>query len=259
MNKWALTNDDRGVYTLTITREAQRNALDLDLIKGITRVVDSMDDDCRILILASAGDIFCAGADINWMKDSATLSDEQNIEDANTFAGMLKTLDQAPFPTIARVQGASLGGGVGLVSCCDVVVAAEPAQFALSEVLLGIIPATISPYVINAIGPRASRRYFQSAERFDATRAFEIGLVHEVCAIDQLDSIIEKIVTAMLLCGPYAQSQAKKLVHDMATQGHDPKLVESLGNRLATIRTGAEAQEGFAAFLEKRKANWIPN
>lgn len=259
MNKWALTRDDRGVYTLTITREAQRNALDLDLLKGITEVVGGLTDDCRILILASAGDIFCAGADINWMKDSATLSDEQNIEDAKIFAGMLKALDRAPCPTIARVQGASLGGGVGLVSCCDIVVAAEPAQFALSEVRLGIIPATISPYVINAIGPRASRRYFQSAERFNATRAFEIGLVHEVCTIDQLDNTIEKIVSAMLQCGPYAQSQAKKLVRDMATQGHDPELIESLGNRLAAIRTGAEAQEGFAAFLEKRKANWVPD
>jgi methylglutaconyl-CoA hydratase len=156
------------------------------------------------------------------------------------------------------VQGASLGGGVGLVSCCDVVVAAESAQFALSEVRLGIIPATISPYVINAIGPRASRRYFQSAERFSATRAYEIGLVHEVCPIDQLDSTIDTIVTAMLQCGPYAQSQAKKLVRDMATQGNDPALIESLGDRLAAIRTGSEAQEGFTAFLEKRKANWVP-
>ena len=259
MNKWTLTNDDRGVYTLTITREAQRNALDLDLIKGVTEVVDSLADNCRILILGSVGDIFCAGADINWMKDSATLSNDQNIEDAKTFARMLKTLDQAPFPTIARVQGASLGGGVGLVSCCDVVVAAEPAQFALSEVRLGIIPATISPYVVNAIGPRASRRYFQSAERFSATRAFEIGLVHEVCTLDELDSTIDKIVIAMLKCGPKAQSQAKKLVHDMAAQGHDPKLIESLGERLAAIRTSEEAQEGFAAFLEKRKANWIPD
>jgi methylglutaconyl-CoA hydratase len=259
MNKWALTNDDRGVYTLTITREAQRNALDLDLIKGVTDVVNGLRDNCRLLILASAGDIFCAGADINWMKDSATLSEEQNIEDANTFAAMLKTLDQAPFPTIARIQGAALGGGVGLASCCDVVVAAEAAQFALSEVRLGIIPATISPYVINAIGARAARRYFQSAERFDAIRAFEIGLVHEICAIDQLDSAIEKIVSAMLLCGPYAQSQAKKLVRDMATQGHDANLIDSLGNRLAEIRTGEEAQEGFAAFLQKRNANWVPN
>jgi len=259
MNKWALTNDDRGVYTLTITREAQRNALDLDLIKGVTDVVNGLSDNCRTLILASAGDIFCAGADINWMKDSATLSAEQNIEDANTFAAMLKTLDQAPFPTIARIQGAALGGGVGLASCCDVVVAAESAQFALSEVRLGIIPATISPYVINAIGARAARRYFLSAERFDAIRAFEIGLVHEICAIDQLDSAIEKIVSAMLLCGPYAQSQAKKLVRDMATQGHDANLIDSLGNRLAEIRTGEEAQEGFAAFLQKRNANWVPN
>jgi len=259
MSKWVLTNDDRGVYTLTITREAQRNALDLELIKGITEVVDTLADNCRILILGSAGDIFCAGADINWMKNSATLSADQNIEDAKTFACMLKTLDQAPFPTIARVQGASLGGGVGLVSCCDIVVAAEPAQFALSEVLLGIIPATISPYDINAIGPRASRRYFQSAERFNAKRAGEIGLVHEVCTLDELDSTIDKIVTAMLKCGPNAQAEAKRLVRDMATQGHDPHLIESLGDRLAAIRTGEEAQEGFAAFLEKRKASWVPD
>ncbi len=256
MDKWEVSNSDDGVYTLTITREKQRNALDLDLILGITDAVASLPNDCRVFVLASVGDIFCAGADINWMKDSAKLSDEQNQADAHAFATMLKTLDQLPHPTIARVQGAALGGGVGLVSCCDVVVAAEQAVFALSEVRLGIIPATISPYVIQAIGARAARRYFQSAEKFDAQRAFDIGLVSEVCQANELDTTINTIIKAMLQCGPYAQGQAKKLVHDISTQGHDPTVIESLGDRLAAIRTGEEAQEGFTAFLDKRKPNW---
>ena len=257
MDKWQLTTKSDGVYTLTITREKQRNALDLDLILGITDVASKLPSDCRVFVLASIGDIFCAGADINWMKDSAKLSDEQNQADAHAFATMLKTLDQIPHPTIARVQGAALGGGVGIISCCDVVVAAEHAKFALSEVRLGLIPATISPYVIGAIGARAARRYFQSAEQFDAQRAYDIGLVSEVCVADALDPAIDRIISAMLQCGPYAQDQAKKLVRDISTQGHSPELFESLGDRLAAIRTGDEAQEGFSAFLDKRKASWI--
>lgn len=256
MDKWKVSNSDNGVYTLTITREEQRNALDLDLILGITDAVTNLPEDCRVFVLASAGDIFCAGADINWMKDSAKLSAEENQAGAHALATMLKTLDQLPHPTIARVQGAALGGGVGIISCCDVVVAAEQAEFALSEVRLGIIPATVSPYVIGAIGPRAARRYFQSAEKFNAQRAYEIGLVSEVCKADALDTTIDNIIKAMLLCGPYAQGQAKKLVRDISSQGHDPKVIESLGDRLATIRTGEEAQEGFTAFLDKRKPNW---
>ena len=257
MDKWQISNSDNGVYTLTITREKQRNALDLDLILGITDAVTNLPKDCRVFVLASVGDIFCAGADINWMKDSAKLSAVQNQADAHAFATMLKTLDQLPHPTIARVQGAALGGGVGIISCCDVVVAAEQAVFTLSEVRLGIIPATISPYVIEAIGPRAARRYFQSAEKFDAQRAFEIGLVSEVCKADALDITIDNMINAMLQCGPYAQGQAKKLVRDISTQGHDPELIKSLGDRLAAIRTGEEAQEGFSAFLDKRKPSWM--
>ncbi len=257
MNKWLLSNDDRGVYTLTITREQQRNALDLDLIKGITDVVAGLGSECRVLIVASLGGVFSAGADINWMKDSAKLSAEQNRADANAFALMLKTLNEAPFPTIARVQGAALAGGAGLISCCDVVVAVDQAQFALTEVRLGLIPATIGPYIMSAIGARASRRYFQSAERFDAQRAYDIGLVHEVCKPDELDDKVSEVVNAMLQCGPYAQSQAKKLVQDLA--GEDAQLIGSMSDRLAAIRTGAEAQEGFSAFLEKRKPEWIPD
>jgi len=257
MDKWAITNTDDGVYTLTITREKQRNALDLELIIGITEVAANIPSDCRVFVLASAGDIFCAGADINWMKNSANLSAEQNQADAHAFATMLKTLDQLPHPTIARVQGAALGGGVGIICCCDVVVATEQAVFALSEVRLGLIPATISPYVIEAIGPRAARRYFQSAEKIDAQRAFDIGLVSEVCQADALDTTIDNVIKAMLQCGPYAQGQAKKLVRDLSTQGHNPELIESLGDRLAAIRTGDEAQEGFTAFLDKRKPKWI--
>ncbi len=256
-DKWRTTSDSKGVYTLTITREKQRNALDLELILGITDAVINLPNDCRVFVLASVGNIFCAGADINWMKDSAKLSAEQNQADAHAFATMLKTLDQLPHPTIARVQGAALGGGVGIISCCDVVVAAEQAVFALSEVRLGIIPATISPYVIEAIGPRAARRYFQSAEKFDAQRAYDIGLVSEVCELDALDDAVENITNAMLQCGPYAQGQAKKLVRDISTQGHKPEVIESLGDRLAAIRTGEEAQEGFSAFLDKRKPSWI--
>ncbi|MEE9334863.1 MAG: enoyl-CoA hydratase-related protein [Granulosicoccaceae bacterium] len=257
MEKWQLTNTNNGVYTLTISREKQRNALDLDLILGITNAVNTLPSDCRVFVLASVGDIFCAGADINWMKDSAKLSAQQNQADAYAFATMLKALDHLPHPTIARVQGAALGGGVGIISCCDAVVAAENAMFALSEVRLGIIPATISPYVIEAIGPRAARRYFQSAEKFDAQRAYEIGLVSEVCQAGALDTTLDNIIDAMLQCGPYAQGQAKKLVRDISTQGHDPELVGSLGDRLAAIRTGDEAQEGFSAFIEKRKPNWM--
>ena len=210
----------------------------------------------RILIIAANGKHFCAGADINWMKQSAALSDEENQADAMALSDMLEALNTFAFPTIAKVRGAALGGGTGIVSCCDIVVAAEDATFAFSEIRLGLIPATISPYALAAIGARAARRYFLTGERIDAVGAYRLGLVHDVCSTDNLDNRVEAKITALLQGGPSAQSEAKRLIADVANQVVTAESREQLSKRLAIVRTGKEAQEGLSAFLEKRDPDW---
>ncbi|MFT4725992.1 MAG: methylglutaconyl-CoA hydratase [Granulosicoccus sp.] len=248
--------DARGVTTLTLNRPDNYNALDRHFIDELTATVDNLDTHTRILLISASGKHFCAGADINWMKASASLTDEQNREDAMAFSNMLDVVNSFERPTIARIHGAALGGGTGLACCCDIVVASDTAQFAFSEVKLGIIPATISPYSIAAIGSRAARRYFLTGERINAHEAHRIGLVHDVCGLIDLDSTVEAHIESLLNASPRAQIAAKKLIADVTGKDIDFALRSGLGDRLASIRANKDAQEGLSAFLEKRAADW---
>jgi len=211
----------------------------------------------RVIVLAANGKSFSAGADLNWMRRMAGYTAEENYRDALALTALMRTLNDLRKPTIARVQGAAFGGGVGLVACCDIAIAADAAKFSLSEVRLGLIPAAISPYVIAAIGARAARRYFLTGERFDAQEAFRLGLVHEVCSGDALDARVEALVTALLECGPGAVLAAKDLVSAVAHRPIDRALNDDTARRIATIRASEEGKEGVAAFLEKRKPRWV--
>ena len=253
----ATETDDRGVTTLTLNRPDQYNAMDRAFIDELKITIDKLGSNTRVLVIAGAGKHFCAGADINWMKQSAELSDEQNQADAMALSDMLDTVNSFSRPTIARVHGAALGGGTGLICCCDIAVASESAKFAFSEVKLGIMPATISPYALAAIGPRAARRYFLTAEHIDAVDAYRLGLVHDVCSTENLDHRVEEIINTLLQCAPHAQGATKKLIADVAGRAIDDALRQNLGSQLATIRAGKEAQEGLGAFLDKRKPRWL--
>jgi methylglutaconyl-CoA hydratase len=211
------------------------------------------------MVLGSEGKSFSAGADLEWMKRMASYSYDENLRDASALALMLKTLNEIPQPTIARVQGAAFGGAVGLVSCCDMAVAASAASFSLSEVKIGLVPATISPYVIAAIGQRAARRYFVTAERFDAHRALQLGLVNEVVDAEQLDQEIDRLINTLLANGPEAVTGAKQLVFDVAGKPIDQQLIDATCETIAAIRVSEQGQEGLQAFLEKRKPQWIKN
>ena len=219
-------------------------------------------DDARALahmlrVLAGRGKSFSAGADLNWMKRAANNGLDDNLNDARALAKMLRTLAEMKKPTIARVQGAALGGGMGLASACDIAVASTKAVFTTSEVKFGIIPSAISPYVLRAIGARQATRYFQTAERIDAVRAREIGLVHEVTEPEALDAKVAEIVAALLAGGPNAQAAAKDLIRAVDHQPVNHTLVEETAHRIAHLRATPEAREGIAAFLEKRQPNWM--
>lgn len=250
------TTDTRGVTTLSLNRPDNYNALDRSFIDEITNTVNSLGEETHVLLISAEGKHFCAGADINWMKASAALSTEKNHEDAMAFSNMLDAVNSFENPTIARIHGAALGGGTGLACCCDIVVASDDAQFAFSEVKLGIIPATISPYSIAAIGARAARRYFLTGERINSSEARRIGLVHDVCSLATLDSTVEAHIKALLSASPKAQIAAKALIAAVTGKKIDLSLRTGLAERLATIRASDEAQEGLSAFLEKRAANW---
>ena len=253
-----LAIDPRGVATVTLDRPDKHNAFDDDVISALKdRFVDlAANRTVRVVILASTGKSFSAGADLNWMRRMAEYDFGHNMRDAEQLAGMLKALADLPQPTIARVQGAAYGGAVGLVSCCDIAIAGERASFCLSEVKIGLVPATISPYVIRAMGERAARRYFMTAERFDAARAAELGLVSEVVAQETLDAKVEELIEAILGNGPEAVLSAKDLVQSIAGRTIDAELIEDTCARIAHIRVSTEGQEGLSAFLNKRKPNW---
>lgn len=257
MNYIDTSTDFRGVTTLTLNRPESFNALNRLFIDELTECVNKLDKSTRILVLAGSGKHFCAGADINWMKASVNLSDAQNREDAMAFSNMLDAVNSFERPTVARIHGAALGGGTGLACCCDIVVATHSARFAFSEVKLGIIPATISPYSLAAIGSRAARRYFLTGETIDALEAQRIGLVHDLCDVSELDNRLEIHLNALLGASSQAQVAAKKLVADVSGKPVDLELREGLADRLATIRSGADAQEGLGAFLEKRTPKWL--
>lgn len=247
------------VATVWMNRPDLHNAFDEILIAELTAACVALDDDpdVRVVVLAGRGKSFSAGADLNWMRRAANNGLDDNLHDARALAKMLRTLAAMTKPTIARVQGAALGGGMGLASACDIAVASAKAVFATSEVRFGIIPSAISPYVLRAIGARQASRYFQSAERIDAARAREIGLVHEAVAPEQLDAKVQEIVDALLQGGPLAQAAAKDLIRAVDGQPVNDTLVEETAHRIAHLRATPEAREGISAFLEKRQPNWI--
>ncbi len=255
----SVTIDDRGVGFVTMNNPDKHNAFDDGIIAELTTAFEQLgaNESVRVVVLAAEGKSFSAGADLNWMKRMATYGYEENLRDANALAKMLKTLNFLPKPTIARVQGAAFGGAVGLVSCCDMAVAVPRASFCLSEVKIGLIPATISPYVVAAIGNRAARRYFTTAERFSAETALSLGLVSTLVEEAQLDSEIEMLVNSLLANSPAAIKAAKQLVFDVAEREVSDALIADTSERIAAIRVSPEGQEGLSAFLEKRRANWI--
>ena len=244
--------DTRGVTTITFDRPDAANAMNREFMDELTTTLTKLQANTRILVIAANGKHFCAGADINWMKQSAELPAEENLADTMTLSTLLKTLDTFACPTIARVHGAAIAGGTGIVSCCDIVVAAEDSKFAFTEVKLGLIPATISPYALAAIGSRAARRYFLTGEVIDAVEAYRLGLVHDVCSTDNLDNRVEEKISALLIGGSVAQQAAKQLIVDVGNQPVTDELRQHLASRLAAIRIGDEAQERLSAFLDKR-------
>lgn len=247
------------VATLWMDRPDVFNAFNEQLIDELTRACEQLDQDSqvRVVVLGGRGTHFSAGADLNWMRRAAQASEQENLEDARRFARMLRTLSTLSKPTIARVQGAALGGGTGLAAACDMAVATSDAVFSTSEVKFGIIPAVISPYVLRAIGPRHALRYFQTAERISAERALAIGLVHEVAAPDQLDAAIAALVKPLLAGGPLAQKAAKDLIAAVQGRPLDEDTLEETAKRIARQRRTDEAREGVSAFLDKRPPAWM--
>ena len=246
------------VATVLMDRPDVHNAFDDRLIAGLTAVFHRLGADAavRVIVLAASGRSFSAGADLNWMKRMAAYSGDENVADARGLAGLMRAIERLPKPVIARVQGAAFGGGVGLVACCDMAVAAREAVFCLSEVRLGLIPAVISPYVVRAIGARAARRYFLTAERFGADEAHRLGLVHQVTDAADLDAAVSALCAHLLKGGPVALGSAKDLIFAVSDRPVDDAVVEDTARRIAAQRAGAEGREGVAAFLDKRPPCW---
>lgn len=259
-NQNVLLHIESGIAHVTLNRAEVHNAFDEDVIARLSAIWADIAarEDIIAVILRGAGKSFSAGGDLNWMKRAASYSEDENYQDGLRLARMLNGLANLPQVTIAMVQGAAMGGGFGLVACCDIVIAGPDSSFALSEVKLGLIPATIGPHVIRAIGPRHARRYFQTGERFGQSRAHEIGLVHE-CAdsTDAMEDILVSILKSIRTNGPQAMRAAKKLASDIAGRSIDDDLLKDTASRIAQTRAGDEAKEGLSAFLEKRKARWI--
>jgi methylglutaconyl-CoA hydratase len=247
------------IARVALNRPDVHNAFNETLIAELTHAVRTLDADpsVRVLVLEGRGKSFCAGADLNWMKKMAGFSHEENLADANALAAMLSALNGMSKPTIASVHGAAFGGGVGLVACCDIAVGTPGATFALSETRLGLIPATISPYVIEAIGARAARRYFLSAERFGAEEARRLGLLHELVPEAELGGAIDRLIASLLEAGPQAQLEAKLLIRAVAQRPIDQGVIGDTAKRIARVRAASEGKEGVAAFLAKRKPSWI--
>jgi methylglutaconyl-CoA hydratase len=248
------------IAIVTLDRPEVHNAFNETLIAELTAALRALGADAavRAVVLIGAGASFCAGADLNWMKRMAGFSRAQNLADARALAAMFATLYELPKPTIARVHGAAFGGGVGLVACCDIAIGAQDATFALSEAKLGLIPATISPYVIEAIGARAARRYFLTAERFTAAQAYRLGLLHDLAPLSELDARIDELVGFLVTAGPRAQAECKALIRAIAHRPIGGAVIADSAKRIASVRASAEAREGVAAFLAKRRAAWAP-
>jgi methylglutaconyl-CoA hydratase len=245
------------VATVALARPDARNALNAELIGELRRCVEELaeDDKVRVVVLTGEGDFFCAGADIGYMRDTANFSYEENLEDARNLAATFEAVDGCPKPVVARVKGAAIGGGVGLVAAADVAVAEEGTVFAFSEVRLGISPATIAPFVVRKIGHSQVRALFLTGERFDGVRAREIGLVHEVISEEDLDAAVQEKVEGLLAGGPEALAATKALLRALRDAAPD-EVKEITARRIAELRTGEEGQEGLGAFLEKRMPAW---
>lgn len=257
----ALETDARGVATLTLNRPEKHNAFDDKLIAELTGKLRELDGDeaVRVVILTGAGKSFSAGADLNWMRSMAGFSEKENRDDSLALAELMAVLDGLSKPTIARVNGAVFGGGVGLVACCDIAVGTPHAKMALTEVKLGLVPAVIAPYVVRAIGPRQARRHFQTAEVMGPETARAIGLLHEIAPAEDLDQRVADFVDALLKAGPQALAAAKKLVAmtEAAGSGDRDALKRETAALIARLRVSGEGQEGLSAFLEKRKPDWV--
>ena len=247
-----------GVARVTLNRPELRNAFDDALIAQLTKafVEIGKDSAVRVMVLAGNGPAFCAGADLNWMKRMSGYSYEQNLADAKGLAEMLATLDRLPKPTIARVHGPVFAGGTGLVAACDIAVGTPEAKMCLSEAKLGLSPATISPYVLRAMGEREARRYFLTAEVFDAQEAFRMGMLSLLVKENEIDSAVDGLVKHLLAGGPEAHAKIKALIRTVAGRRPDDALVAETARQIAEIRGSPEGKEGIASFLEKRKAAW---
>ena len=247
------------VAWIWLNRPEVHNAFDASLIAELTAAFATLanDADVRAIVLAARGRSFSAGADVQWMRQQGAASIEENTADARRLAELFRTIAESTKPTIARVQGLALGGALGLISACDIAIGSSDAVFGASEVRLGLIPATIAPYVVRAIGERQARRLFQTGERIDAAIAEKIGLLHEAVPAGQLDERIQEITDAILAGAPLAQKAAKSLVSLVADRPITPALIEETVERIAVCRSGAEAAEGLSAFLEKRPAAWL--
>ncbi|MGB9990508.1 enoyl-CoA hydratase/isomerase family protein [Pseudoduganella rhizocola] len=245
--------------TVTLNRPDVRNSFNEQTINEIASAFDELgrNELVRAIVLAANGPAFCAGADLNWMKKMAGYSYSENQADAMQLAQMLRTIYLCPKPVVAKVQGDCYAGGMGLVAACDIAVAVQEANFCLSEVKLGLIPATISPYVIKAMGENAARRYFLTAERFSAAEAHRVGFVHEVAAADALDAKVAEIVKSLLGNSPNAVKEAKALVRDVVDRPVIDELLADTAQRIANIRASEQGREGVQSFLEKRKPNWL--
>lgn len=259
MNNVLLQIDQRGVARLTLNRPDVHNAFDDVLITELTGALKELQENkqVRVVVIAAMGKSFSAGADLNWMARTANYSVEENLADARKLADLMRKLNSLSKPTVALVQGAAYGGGVGLSACCDIVIASERAKFCLSEVKLGLIASVISPYVRAAIGESHARRYTLSAEVFDAAEARRIGLVHEVVGADQLEDRGEEMVAQLLKNSPAAMAGVKDLLCYQKGRLLDDDLVEETARRIAGVRASDEGKEGVSAFLEKRTPSWI--
>ncbi len=247
-----------GVALIWLNRPELRNAMDDAMIAELSDAFDGAieDDAIRAIVLAGHGSAFCAGADLNWLKRARDMSADEAFEDSRRLAHLLRTIHNSPKPVVARVHGPAFAGGVGLVAACDLAVASLEARFCLSEVRLGLIPAMISPYVIAAIGEARARRWFLTAEVFEAAEAWRVGLVDELVPPDELDGAVGTMLGHLLKAGPAALRESKRLIRDVAGRPIDDALTDETAHRIAAVRSSAEGQEGIAAFFEKRKPSW---
>nr|WP_317200198.1 enoyl-CoA hydratase/isomerase family protein [uncultured Psychrobacter sp.] len=254
-----LVTTENYIATVTLNRPEIRNAFNDEMISELTAVFKQLgqSDEVRVITLAAAGKAFCAGADLNWMRAMADYDYDENLADADKLAQMLKTIYECPKPTIAAIQGDVYAGGMGLVAVCDVAIAVKIANFCLSEVRLGLAPATISPYVIRALGARASQRYFLTAEVFDAKKARQLGFIHERVNEDELQNRVAAICAKIVNNSPDAVKTCKRLLHDIAGETIDDELIADTVKDIADIRSSEQGKEGVQAFLNKRKPDWL--